>query len=528
MSTPAGLGLLSGAARLFGLPDPALPAAALAAVRPDELITLAAELTPLVDGLEHAAGVAGAAADTVRRSWSAEPPGAAVGRLGHDADDVRTVVAAIREAAGSTADALAAAVADGTAALAQAQQATAGWPPDLLLAPFGLAAGTDPRAGQVIADLLTLQTDLDTALVRARAAADAAIGRLTEDPRDGLARYRGLSVPGSGRPATDPAAVDADNRRRLAADLLSADPHRHALAASVQAVLTARAGPVPVQLLIYQPDAFGGQGRVAIGLGDLADADNLAVLTPGIGNSPMGSVPLLELAERLRIAATTGDPSAKTTVVLWLGYDIPMSVGQDGITDRRTAIADVTAALSANNAVAGSTLLAADVERFTAMAPPSVLVTLLGHSMGSVVTSEAARRSIPADNLVLLGAPGAGPDVTSAADYRTVSQGHVFVGSRDGDIVTTPVTDVGALLGGAWFTGAVRPKPFGPDPAAAGFDAQNLELGPSKVPPPDPIQVLSWGVHQHGLAGYLSGTGLTAAAAVVTGRYRSVRTRRGR
>ena len=216
----------------------------------------------------------------------------------------------------------------------------------------------------------------------------------------------------------------------------------------------------------------------------------------------MAPAPLLDLADRLREQAGATDPTAETAVVLWLGYDIPMSAGLDGNADGHAAFADVYAALSSDNAEAGGALLADDVRRFTAMAPASALVTLVGHSMGSVVTSQAARQPIPVDNLVLLGSPGAGPGVATADDYPTVSAGHVFVGSHDGDVVTGPAVDLGAVLGGAWYLGRFDPSPFGTDPARVAFRGQDLDLGPSPAlpSPVDPIAMARYGMGRHGLA----------------------------
>ena len=41
--------------------------------------------------------------------------------------------------------------------------------------------------------------------------------------------------------------------------------------------------PVAVQLYLYEPAAYGGDGRVAIALGDLDTARHIAVAVPGMG-----------------------------------------------------------------------------------------------------------------------------------------------------------------------------------------------------------------------------------------------------
>jgi hypothetical protein len=520
------LRILSDAALLLGLPDPAPLAEALTALRPAAISGLAAALGPVEQALDEASGTAWAAADTARRSWSATTPAEAIGRVATGAVAAHGVVAQVRQVASAAAELLAAAVADGTAAIARAESAAANWPP---LVPLIAVGSTDP----VVVVLGRLNAELAAATARADDAGTMIVRWLADDPRDGLDQLPTVPPSASPDPTNGLSAtgMDAANRAGVAADLTSGDPHRRALAASVAAALAAHGGRgEQVQLLVYDPDAFHGQGRVAIGLGDLSGADNVAVLTPGIRNSPMASASLLDLADRLREQAGATDPTAETAVVLWLGYDIPMSVGLDGNADAHTAFADVYAALGSDNAEAGGALLADDVRRFAAMAPSSALVTLVGHSMGSVVTSQAARQPIPVDNLLLLGSPGAGPGVRTAEDYPTVSAGHVFVGSHDGDVITGPAVDVGAFVGAAWYLGKVNPAPFGTDPARAAFGAQDLDLGPGPTPPSplDPVATVAYGFGRHGLPTYLEGAGLVAAGAIVTGRYRNARTRKGR
>src|SRR6478609_9619219 len=387
---------LSDASLLLGLPDPAPSAAALAALRPEAITTLAGSLRPVEAAMDEAAGTAWTAADTARRSWSAAAPADSIGRAAAGAAAAHAAVAQVRRAAACAAQVLAAAAADGAAAVARAESAAANWPPSAPLIALGgpvVGSSSDP----IMVVLGRLDAELTAACARADDAAAMLLDRLVDDPRAGLDQLPAAPPsssfdPTHGRTA---AGVDAAGRATLSADLTSSDPHRRALAASVSAVLAAHQGRgEQAQLLVYDPDAFHGQGRVAIALGDLSTADNLAVLTPGIGNSPMAAAPQLDLAERLREQAGSTDPTAETAVVLWLGYDIPMSAGLDGNVGTHAAFADVYAALDSDNAETGGALLADDVRKFAAMAPPSALVTLVGHSMGSVVTSQASRQPI--------------------------------------------------------------------------------------------------------------------------------------
>ena len=101
--------------------------------------------------------------------------------------------------------------------------------------------------------------------------------------------------------------------------------------AVADALAAARAGrdpvtgrPVAASLLVYRPAAFGGQGRVAVAVGDLDRADHVAVLVPGLGSTVPGSVRGLTAdAARLVDRARTDSPGEVTAVVAWTAYDAP-------------------------------------------------------------------------------------------------------------------------------------------------------------------------------------------------------------
>ena len=325
---------------------------------------------------------------------------------------MRAIGAAARSAAAQVREA----VARGAAAVAEADAAAADWP----ILPTGWLLA--PEAARRREVLVAVNTALDAALSTISTAASTLLAAVAVDPRDPA---RALSGPpaaagsvgqlGSTGPARSaglgfPARTDRVNRAALAADRSSGDPYRMSFADAVERSLQhAGAGGLPVQLLVYDPAAFGGQGRVAIGVGDLATADNIAVLTPGISNSPMAMAATLDAATALQAEASRQDPRARTAVVTWFGYDIPLSWPLDRPAGSGPMLADTVAVLNADRAAQGGDLLATDLRAFAAMAPASALVTLVGHSMGSAATSEAAgRHPVRADNLVLTGSPGAG------------------------------------------------------------------------------------------------------------------------
>jgi Alpha/beta hydrolase len=134
------------------------------------------------------------------------------------------------------------------------------------------------------------------------------------------------------------------------------------------------------------------------------------------------------------------DPGHTQAVVQWLGYDAPGGV-------------NVALDHAAKN---GADRLASAVAGLQAThdGSPSNF-TVIGHSYGSVVTADAlAINHMHANNVVLIGSPGAG-NAHTAADLG-VPAGHVYVGSASRDPVSKVGNDVGEL---------------GNDPAVVGFGA---------------------------------------------------------
>ncbi|MEU7611259.1 alpha/beta hydrolase [Micromonospora sp. NPDC049204] len=145
-----------------------------------------------------------------------------------------------------------------------------------------------------------------------------------------------------------------------------------------------------------------GDGRAVEVLGDLADADRIAVLVPGVGSTltdfdrglggVAGRAPATQ-ARQLYRELRASEPAARVAVLAWLGYDPP-----DGV---------LTAAggLSARRGAAGL----AGLLRELAARRPAATITLVGHSYGSLVVALAAADA-PAQvtDVVSLGGVGAG------------------------------------------------------------------------------------------------------------------------
>lgn len=175
------------------------------------------------------------------------------------------------------------------------------------------------------------------------------------------------------------------------------------------------------QFLAFDPR---GNGRIVEVFGDLATADRIAVVVPGVSstadnyNTGLGDVRDRALAVQARAlydSARSAAPGEQTAVVAWLGYDTPQGVGRSAAREEL--------------ARAG----AASLVRFTndlATMRPDAGVTMIGHSYGSVVVGLAAA-DLPSQvrGLVVVGSPGMG--VSRAADLRTTA--HVWAGQAAQD-----------------------------------------------------------------------------------------------
>jgi hypothetical protein len=208
----------------------------------------------------------------------------------------------------------------------------------------------------------------------------------------------------------------------------------------------------PVYLLKYQPDAFGGEGAAAIAMGNPDTAPNTAVLVKGLGTGVREGTLSNPDGVRLYREANRAEWGKPTAVVMWVGYDAPNTMADPGLYEP-------------NMARTGGQFLAADVNALgvTHDGPPTHM-TVVGHSYGSTVVSDAAAAyGMRSFDVVLVGSPGT--DLAhSAADFHLSPGGHLYVGAASGDAVTWSPGEVrgpgliGPVLGG-----------LGDDPAADGF-----------------------------------------------------------
>ncbi len=77
------------------------------------------------------------------------------------------------------------------------------------------------------------------------------------------------------------------------------------------------------QLWLYDPGAFDGDGRVAVAVGDLDTADDVALRVPGITNDGLDAPTLTQEAINVYQSAVYNGDGSTVASMMWLGYDAP-------------------------------------------------------------------------------------------------------------------------------------------------------------------------------------------------------------
>jgi len=236
---------------------------------------------------------------------------------------------------------------------------------------------------------------------------------------------------------------------------------RYDNAARVQEGLTRNAELTGAETLlwIYRPEAFGGQGRAAIAIGNPDKADDTAVVVPGTSTSVAGGWLTDPDAALLHQELARTEPGSAHAVIAWMGFDAP-----DSMVDPRVTQPDL--------ARRGGAALAADVNALGSTHAGEGHVTVIGHSYGSTAVADAAAGSgMRADDIVLIGSPGTDLART-AADFHLPDDGRVYVGSAS----TDPVTAIAGIKGNLPLTGQPTLEVgLGADPAADGFGSTRFK-----------------------------------------------------
>ena len=189
----------------------------------------------------------------------------------------------------------------------------------------------------------------------------------------------------------------------------------------------------PRQFYSVDPD---GQGRAVEVLGDLQQAQNVAVLVPGMGNS----------LDTFRGQSDRGDlikqeAGPDTAVVVWLDYDSPQGLVE---------------AASKDAAIEGGPRLAGFVTELDELKSEDAEVTLVAHSYGTDVAAQAVMAGARPKRLVMTGSPGIAKYVDEAADFvQPPTRGAATTRSRcTGTTSTTGRTARRCATSAAW-SGAI-------------------------------------------------------------------------
>lgn len=211
-------------------------------------------------------------------------------------------------------------------------------------------------------------------------------------------------------------------------------------------------------LWLYDPDAFDGDGRVAIGVGDLDTADDVSIQIPGIRTEMTDAPGYAQQAANLYESARYGGDGSSVATLFWLGYDTPAG-----------DLLEWGEVPSESYAEEGGARLAAAVDGLRASrADDPAHMTAIGHSYGSTTTSYAATdHDLAVDDVALVGSPGTGP-AENASDF-SVGADHVYAGRNSRDLV--------GFLGDEGWVGKddVFDLGLGMDPSSEDFGAHRFE-----------------------------------------------------
>lgn len=246
------------------------------------------------------------------------------------------------------------------------------------------------------------------------------------------------------------------------------------VAKTIEALPVAVRGPMAAAGRVYLRADDTGDGRRVEVLGDLAAADHVVFLVPGMTNSldnyeTQVRPKAVALYNEMRAQLGKG---AQVAVIAWLGYNTPDAT-VFGLIDASTSV-------SAKN---GARQLRADLDLLHQHGMRAH-VTIVGHSYGSVVAGRAMKEDphhpLAVNDVVVVGSPGMdansrhelmSPDVRVwAGKTNTPGVPAAVVMASGGSLF---LLDKGLRLIGGSDVVPMAPV-HGPDPAAKGFGARSL------------------------------------------------------
>jgi pimeloyl-ACP methyl ester carboxylesterase len=319
------------------------------------------------------------------------------------------------------------------------------------------AAATAASAGAAVTAAIASIFDLRLSTASSGPAASFANGNETWSRMTQEQRVRLLTVDNADQVAQDP-AMPPDVRYAANRYLVSQEKYRLEHKSNLTEGERSRLALYNEILDHHKTVLFfdpSGDGKVAVVEGDLATAKHISVDVAGIGTD-MGSYSGM-MGEGSRLHRATG---SDTAVISWLGYDTPVGLGL-----KSNPLSEATQIPSEAMAVTGAAALIKFVKGISA-GNPSALVTVIGHSYGSLVTGIAAEHGLQANNVVFIGSPGV--DATNVNQFHLPPGAQVYAAQFPNDPIST-----------AGYFGAI--DHFGRLPTDPAFGAKVVDL--CEVPP---------------------------------------------
>ncbi len=166
-------------------------------------------------------------------------------------------------------------------------------------------------------------------------------------------------------------------------------------------------------------DCFGrsrGQLVAQIHLGDVAQAQQLVVLVPGMGSNVGGADNCIGALNTLKDKLKESDPqlASKTAMIVWLGYDSPGLFEEPGI----------------NHAQAGAAKLSSDLEVWQSL-ESRPKITVIGHSYGSTTAAFALQQlKTPVNRFIAIGSAG----LHDSVNYNRIQATRVYAATAEPDV----------------------------------------------------------------------------------------------